>query len=143
MPLLYNLHTLAGTPFESDGLGYTADLSRNDALDPALIDQINEGMYAPEVHALLGSPHVSYREHSNQLNGARAWYALPDGRILQVLYQIAEPEEQEKSALAAEYGLSQKALYYKVTSINIYDESFFLDLYLYVMRIYHWCGLQW
>ena len=143
MPLLYSLHTLAGTPFERDGLGFMADFSRNDALDPALIDQINEGMYAPEVYSILGSPHVSHRQHDNIYNGARAWYALSDGRILQVFYQIAETEEQEQSALAAEYGLSQKAVYYTVKSINVYEESFFLDYYLYVCQIYPWRGLQW
>lgn len=60
-----------------------------------------------------------------------------------MFYQIAETEEQEQSALAAEYGLSQKAVYYTVTSINVYEESLFLDYYLYVCQIYPWRGQQW
>ena len=144
MPLLSGLHILTDTPFTNDLLSYTADFSQNDALDPALIDQIEKGMHAPEVYDILGSPHVSHREHSNQLNSARAWYALPNGRILEVRYTIDyDITEDEKEALRTEYALSDKAFYYKVSAVEIYDKSSFIDLYRYILELSPWRGSQW
>lgn len=144
MPLLFGLHILADTPFANDLLGYTADLSRNDVLDPALIDRIETGMSSLAVYDILGSPHVSHREHSNQLNAARAWYALPDGRILEVRYTFdIDITEEEKNALRTEYALSDKAFYYEVSAVEIYDKSSFIDLFRYTLEFYPWRGSQW
>jgi hypothetical protein len=144
MPLLSGLHILADTPFANDLLGYTADLSRNDVLDPALIDRIETGMSSLAVYDILGSPHVSHREHSNQLNAARAWYALPDGRILEVRYTFdSDITEEEKNALRTEYALSDKAFYYKVSAVEIYNKSSFIDLYRYILEFSPWRGSQW
>ena len=137
MPLLSNLHTLADTPFANDQLGYTADLSRNDALDPALIDQIEKGMHAPEVYDILGSPHVSYREHSNQLNCSIVWYALSDGRILEITY-LKVSNENEQQTLRSELGLSDKGVVYTVDSTTVYNESELLDLYIYTLVFWWW-----
>ena len=138
LPFLYGLHILADTPFENDGLGYLADLSRNDALDPVLIDQINKEMYAPEVYSILGSPHVSYKLHASGYINVFAWYALSDGRILEVSYFPKVPDEQKQNDLLVDFGLSDKALFYGVSNVTVYNESELLDWVVFTQGIYRW-----
>ena len=139
LPLCYSIGFLEEGTNLAHHLGHTADRTRNDLSDAQKADQIKEGMYAGQVFALLGHPHLSLENTTNSGSLHLSWFALSDGSFLQVQYKAHSQRENDPHEEAREeWGISEDAPIYTVRSVQKLTLSQVLDYALYDQSLYPW-----